>query len=295
MDRNPSSLTSYAQRRPGHAPRRHARAVSGSRPPRSLNEGRGTHPGDTLGHRPRRTPTLPAQGRPGHAPRRHAAHDRDAHPADHPLNEGRGTHPGDTAATTACEHASPTLNEGRGTHPGDTGGSAHERDGRRRRSTKAGARTPATHLGPRVVFGDRQRSTKAGARTPATLGRWVFIFSATAVAQRRPGHAPRRHAPWPTAGTAAAYVAQRRPGHAPRRHALSSGAAPPRARPLNEGRGTHPGDTPRGRRGQSGLRPLNEGRGTHPGDTCSRRRSTRVMGPAQRRPGHAPRRHTPRG
>ena len=86
-----------------------------------------------------------------------------------PLNEGRGANPGDTtASSSACRPVSATLNEGRGANPGDT----------------------------RAVRGDRgagpPRSTKAGARTPATPGFGPASMACTC-AQRRPGREPRRH------------------------------------------------------------------------------------------------------
>ena len=231
------------------------------------NEGRGTHPGDT---------------RPSDHGRR----------APRPLNEGRGTHPGDTArwqcGPTPRAHRS---NEGRGTHPGDTDVAGRHR-GRRLRSTKAGARTPATLAPGRhpTARGVDTAQTKAGARTPATPDRKPEAFDA-APAQRRPGHAPRRHLrpaqgrdrigsrstkagartpatprhvprrqgaddrstkagartpATPTRKPTSKYKwnnAQRRPGHAPRRHAAPSPTRCAADRPLNEGRGTHPGDT----------------------------------------------------
>ena len=62
----------------------------------------------------------------------------------------------------------PALNEGRSVNPGYTGPHADAQGGARRRSTKAGASTPATRAA-RVRELDRPaRSTKAGASTPAT-------------------------------------------------------------------------------------------------------------------------------
>ena len=185
------------------------------------------------------------------------------------LNEGRGTHPGDTRDDDIDRAQPLALNEGRGTHPGDTirqpqsastcrlaqrrPGHAPRRHGLAPpatgigvvRSTKAGARTPATRcrsLRRRQHLG---RSTKAGARTPAT--------------HRRRLPASRRFRP-----------AQRRPGHAPRRHDESSLRTNALRSPLNEGRGTHPGDTGVVHARKSvGAMSLNEGRGTHPGDTAA--------------------------
>ena len=259
-----------------------------------------------------------------------------------------------------------SLNEGRGTHPGDTGTHASGLHLRLHRSTKAGARTPATRhpfVGRRD---DRLRSTKAGARTPATRSRSrtnhrrysalnegrgthpgdtdsgkrpsFFACSAQrrpghaprrhhptghrirpsdAIAQRRPGHAPRRHQWQIRQCRIVLWYAQRRPGHAPRRHGYRLPWRNVRSGPLNEGRGTHPGDTRRNSRhsmapasaqrrpGHAPRRhadsrrwprpagPLNEGRGTHPGDTTMPSRKLGHSNSAQRRPGHAPRRHAP--
>ena len=68
---------------------------------------------------------------------------------------------------------------------------------------------------------------------------------------------------------------------------------------LNEGRGSHPGDTPGDGRLTSTSHgdtiatrlPLNEGRGSHPGDTRLDRGRWDAGGCAQRRPGLPPRRH----
>ena len=111
-----------------------------------------------------------------------------------------------------------------------------------RRSTKAGARTPATpdriggqqhhryplNEGRGANPGDtaragrpaRQgpvRSTKAGARTPATRDAALAVETLQQDAQRRPGREPRRHI---SGGVkpAATPTAQRRPGREPRRH-----------------------------------------------------------------------------
>ena len=172
------------------------------------------------------------------------------------------------------------------------------------RSTKAGAPTPATP--PRG--GLATTPAKAGAPTPATP--MIARPRHNGRAQRRPGLPPRRHAHEssisprpdtrstkagaPTPATPASQSGsrgptQRRPGLPPRRHeeagAVPATLRPPdgqpwadaqrrgshRRRPLNEGRGSHPGDTS-----------LNEGRGSHPGDTRQR------DGSAQRRRGSHP-------
>ena len=262
------SLHCTAQRRPGHAPRRHSgrhnehpdvcprSTKAGARTPatpppmdryatslRPLNEGRGTHPGDTRCRASLRCTNARAQRRPGHAPRRHS------HPAP------------------CCRAIPCPLNEGRGTHPGDTWTPAPQGEPVDRRSTKAGARTPATLLPPALPTPQaRARSTKAGARTPAT-----------------------RSHDSPSAPSCSSLNEGR--GTHPGDTQSNSGCVPGVVAALNEGRGTHPGDTsspasilrPRSRSTKAGARtpatratsgssasaatPLNEGRGTHPGDT----------------------------
>ena len=183
----------YAQRRPGHAPRRHREIRMRSSAGSALNEGRGTHPGDT--QRRHRDPvhTPAAQRRPGHAPRRHLPPPQQPHPR----RSARSTKAGARTPATRPEARRPAR--------------------RPSRSTKAGARTPATRAGRQRHGGNLDRSTKAGARTPATPRQQPVVY----------------------------------------RTRLS----------------------------------LNEGRGTHPGDTTGRRTPCAHFGFAQRRPGHAPRRH----
>ncbi len=246
-------------------------------PSTPLNEGRGTHPGDTA--RSTRTGYFPST-----------------------LNEGRGTHlvgeledPPNIGVppTASCCGAGGLVKR-------TACACAHRRQGASLRSAPAsrGFRPCRRGHAPRRQAQDRnvhcmsdERSTKAGARTPATLGgflRWWWwrnplnegrgthpgdTGAAHAVrgrddgAQRRPGHAPRRHSVGESCTRSTPSCAQRRPGHAPRRHAVECelcdrlrvaqrrpGHAPrrharnernvlPARRPLNEGRGTHPGDT----------------------------------------------------
>ena len=120
------------------------------------------------------------------------------------------------------------------------------------------------------------------------------------IAQRRPGHQPRRHrepgedplcrlarrrstkagtsAPATPASSTRRMVygarssAQRRPGHQPRRHRLADGVRYDSTRTLNEGRDISPGDT------------FTSTSGPPEGRESFRR-------VAQRRPGHQPRRH----
>ena len=357
----PGTHSRTAQRRPGREPRRHPFASISTRAPWSLNEGRGANPGDTRRHHAQRSgrarstkagARTPAtrQGRPRRPVRRLPLNEgRGANPGDtrrggrtrgwrRSLNEGRGANPGDTRvartpppsivprstkagartpATRPDHHSAPgrraALNEGRGANPGDTprgqtGGPddplAQRRPGReprrhppsanvrrctRTRSTKAGARTPATPKGEPRELRQFARSTKAGARTPATL----TVRSQTREDDRRSTKAGARTPATPRVGrvSGVAPVAQRRPGREPRRHFHPFHS---RRRPvpsLNEGRGANPGDTaeaagrmvrprsaqrrpgrePRRHRrppaGPIGVSSLNEGRGANPGDT----------------------------
>ena len=152
------------------------------------------------------------------------------------------------------------------------------------RSTKAGARTPATRRGRQAAPQGLPRSTKAGART------------ATRVESRRVPQGALNEGRGANPGDTEV-VASRWAG------AEIS---------LNEGRGANPGDTTttnrpcspsplegRGAIATPGMRArrarapaLNEGRGANPGDTRRWSASaTCADSTAQRRPGREPRRH----
>ena len=127
---------------------------------------------------------------------------------------------------------------------------------------------PRRHLS---LDGDRRamtshRSTKAGGRTPATLTVNEQTAAKVSAAQRRPGVEPRRHACSLMADPLSS-IAQRRPGVEPRRHGYAS------------------------QRMRRGCGPLNEGRGSNPGDTLDVPVLWPAAGGAQRRPGVEPRRH----
>ena len=164
-----------------------------------------------------------------------------------------------------------------------------------RRSTKAGAHTPATLFSLVLVLSASsvaqrrpgriprrhsrrgepfealiRRSTKAGAHTPATPAPKRTQRTPCEFAQRRPGRIPRRHLKGLTLPTVAPIPAQRRPGRIPRRHKpagqhfLFRGIRSTKA-------GAHtPATRPTRRRSKSTRRSLNEGRGAYPGDTQSR-------------------------
>ena len=177
--RTPATLTASAryrppsfsaQRRPGREPRRHVRA--------GLTKRDGPRAQRRPGREPRRHPSadgemcsLPiAQRRPGREPRRHS------------LASGSNIH---------IDFAQRRPGREPRRHVRQVVG---ERLPARIRSTKAGARTPATPRRCGRAGGSRgARSTKAGARTPATRrSSWPLISPSTS-AQRRPGREPRRH------------------------------------------------------------------------------------------------------
>ena len=196
-------------------------------------------------------PPLPAQRRPGHQPRRHSSVSdilRD-------LATRRSTKAGaSTPATPEAGRLTPA--------------SIHAR------STKAGASTPATPSAVwTMVRRPWKRSTKAGASTPATPEMLKAARKAKIeVAQRRPGHQPRRHISNVLTGQVL---------DAPR--STKAGASTPATRLTLEGKRSDP-------------EALNEGRGINPGDTSLPMCNVCIPGlPAQRRPGHQPRRHIHRG
>ena len=257
---------SGAQRRPGREPRRHVG--------RTGRDGRGTRRSTKAGAR---TPATPC------GPRR-----RRRRPD--PLNEGRGANPGDTRQPSGSRAAARALNEGRGANPGDTivgdQGQPHDR----LRSTKAGARTPATQA---------PCPPAAPAADPLNEGRGA-----------NPGDTVESHL---TAGAPHPLNEGRGANPGDTRRARPGPAGAPA---LNEGRGANPGDTRSARRGgiddvrrstkagartpatppigavgAAGARSLNEGRGANPGDTRSARKSAAPTHAAQRRPGREPRRH----
>ena len=186
---------SFAQRRPGREPRRHLlRCIRRPARCRSLNEGRGANPGDTSDKLQRRVVDLARSTKAGARTPATPSVRSTSPPASTSLNEGRGANPGDTAASAESWSGYVTaLNEGRGANPGDTLRPRRRRLPPPARSTKAGARTPATpilvHDHPVRIH----RSTKAGARTPATPATPSTRCCPARCAQRRPGREPRRH------------------------------------------------------------------------------------------------------
>ena len=135
----------FAQRRPGHQPRRHFGGVRRieSQIQRSTKAGASapaTRPDNAAPWRVE----IDAQRRPGHQPRRHAARAASAvrpfvHAQRRPGHQPRRH----AACLAALIHDVATLNEGRGISPGDTSVCGESRR-ELRRSTKAGASAPAT-------------------------------------------------------------------------------------------------------------------------------------------------------
>ena len=245
----------------------------------SLNEGRGANPGDTIAEAYSLSPHDAAQRRPGREPRRHSIICVRSVTHERSLNEGRGANPGDTRTTGGWCWSTGPLNEGRGANPGDT-------------FPRGNAR--AWVKGAQLVEGAvavRHRSTKAGARTPATP------------TERRPS----RHRPWPLNEGRGANPGDTRNGADGPRGLLRStkaGARTPATRPkpecllsarpsLNEGRGANPGDT--GSAGEDdGAQAIAQRRpGREPRRHHRSRRRAWPSSSAQRRPGREPRRHPP--
>ena len=148
-----------------------------------------------------------------------------------------------------------------------------------KRSTKAGASTPATPAAQPtparpIVPAQRRpgrqprRHTVTASQTP--LNTWH--------AQRRPGRQPRRHFPNRHLMSSGWHHAQRRPGRQPRRHPRSLKPPPPPRRLAQR----RPGRQPRRHHHRPRTRPasqspaLNEGRGVNPGDTS--RSTPRCLG-----------------
>ena len=186
----------------------------------------------------------------------------------------------------------PSIFAGRSLSPKCSGGPFSRGHGGPFSCCRYQGREPRRHRRPRLADRRRDaRSTKAGARTPATPGRGAGLLHRAGRAQRRPGREPRRHAGRTTAPDGFS-PAQRRPGREPRRHRPRAGD-PRRDRLIAQRR---PGREPRRHRAapppRSGRRrPLNEGRGANPGDTAGVGFQTALSAFAQRRPGREPRRH----
>ena len=268
-------------------------SAGSARPGGALNEGRGANPGDTGDLTAGPSQRLRAQRRPGREPRRHTP----------------------SAAATCC--SSPAQRRPGREPRRHLPARMQDRALGRRRSTKAGARTPATRCRPperlrraeplnegrganpgdtrlfRVArLRHRRRSTKAGARTPATQVHHRLLPPAHCAAQRRPGREPRRHGPDGSKSITCSRLAQRRPGREPRRHPAARPSWCRGPGPLNEGRGANPGDTRRAARSprSRSTRSTKAGART-PATPADALMKDGWLCPAQRRPGREPRRH----
>ena len=281
----------HAQRSPGLEPQRHPPcSPTCSRSSRSLNEGRGSNPSDTPARRGSRESPPSLNEVRGSNPSDTSPHTLAARSA-HPLNEGRGSNPSDTGVLGQHQHGPAIAQRRPGLEPQRHRGpgSASARAGHR--STKAGARTPATPRALPAAASRRARSTKAGARTPATPLR----------GGREPDRAPRstkagartpatRHGllrPAPLDGSLNEGRGSNPSDTSPRSPSIAvvwprstkAGARTPATLvlphrgvydandPLNEGRGSNPSDTTAIFQGVTGLQALNEGRGSNPSDT----------------------------
>ena len=127
---------------------------------------------------------------------------------------------------------------------------------------------------------------------PGDTGETMLAYSAFVAAQRRPGFEPRRHMTSGYFDRGIGGVAQRRPGFEPRRHPRCARPAHCFTTPLNEGRGSNPGDTSYQLCSRSGQDSAQRRPGFEP-----RRHASSVQPvsahpmAAQRRPGFEPRRH----
>ena len=285
-----------AQRRPGPRPRQHRRSRSRARSQPTLNEGRGLDPGNTSGSGPTSAPVSSAQRRPGPRPRQHARLTRPPCPSRRPLNEGRGLDPGNTTSTAPSadcssgaqrrpgprprQHASPrapslgrlaTAQRRPGPRPRQHIFHVHALGPDERRSTKAGASTPATHVGPSQGPVGPTRSTKAGASTPATHDWEPFIAGILHPTLNEGRGLDPGNTPIALLCLLQCAIAQRRPGPRPRQHMSRLGGLGRKPLSLNEGRGLDPGNTRPARPSGWSLRfALNEGRGLDPGNTRHR-------------------------
>ena len=104
----------------------------------------------------------------------------------------------------------------RGANPGDTHARGRPRP-RQLRSTKAGARTPATPTRRRPHRRRRRALNEGRGANPGDTSRRAARPHAVPRAQRRPGREPRRHCARSTPPMRSER-AQRRPGREPRRH-----------------------------------------------------------------------------
>ena len=138
--------------------------------------------------------------------------------------------------------------------------------------------SPRRHVGGGVPAVQRERrSTKAGAFTPATLQRLREGREATGPLNEGRGFHPgdTRLIKSTLAGMGRSTKAGAFTPATPAQRV----PAPAQLAPLNEGRGFHPGDTRTAARSCRRPTALNEGRGFHPGDTRHGRR-TECRGPA---------------
>ena len=183
-----------------------------------------------------------AQRRPGREPRRHARRPLPGLAARTSLNEGRGANPGDTTSPRRPRSAPAALNEGRGANPGDTrdaSSAAALRDFAQRRP----GREPRRHPDLQVLLpGGVDRSTKAGARTPATLGRRDRDLEAGGRSTKAGARTPATRSGGGGGGPASGALNEGRGANPGDTREPPPGCGSSRST-LNEGRGANPGDT----------------------------------------------------
>ena len=159
-------------------------------PPR--NEGRGVHPGDTPSPPSRYARLTFAQRRPGRSPRRHIQHSSASM-----SRCSAQRRPGRSPRRHACSRDTPSCANGAQRRP-ERSPRRHlevvRRDlGCRRRSTKAGAFTPATLAPGLFAAGRHERLNEGRSVHPGDTGSFEPDWPGIGVAQRRPERSPRRH------------------------------------------------------------------------------------------------------
>ena len=162
----------------------------------------------------------------------------------------------------------------------------------RRHAQPRPGREPRRH--PPAPGGDNRRAAPLnqgrGVNPGDTTG-WSRSRRCSRSAQPRPGREPRRHEAQVRRPDVRRAAAQPRPGREPRRHPARSTTSPACDRPLNQGRGVNPGDTPE-RRSYRNVGEIAQPRpGREPRRHQAAARTPQSGQCAQPRPGREPRRH----
>ena len=169
-----------AQRRPGRGPRRHWSRRSNPSGPCSAQRRPGRGPRRHAFTRSYAAACRSAQRRPGRGPRRHLRNLAQLQ-SEEPRSTKAGAWTPATPPRVRCGPATARpLNEGRGVDPGDTAPAANVNPVNMTRAQRRPGRGPRRH--GRAGAGDdgaSRRSTKAGAWTPATLVKRQFTWDRT--------------------------------------------------------------------------------------------------------------------